>query len=187
MIQAGELKRGAIVELDKAPYVIMDMATQSPSARGAATLVKVKVRNLLTGQVLDKSFKSSDKLDEPDYQKTKGQYLYGDEENMTFMDMESFEQFELGRDNLGDRALLLTDGLEVQLFYYNGIVVNVDLPNTVELTVTECDPVIKGATAQAQMKNAVLETGLEIQVPPYLEPGEKIKVDTRDIRFISRA
>ncbi|WP_316347592.1 elongation factor P [Desulfuromonas acetoxidans] len=187
MILASDLKRGMVPLLDDAPCTILDVSFQSPTARGGNTLVKTKYRNLLTGQVLNKTFKSGDKLDEADFARRKGQYLYaaGDDSGV-FMDMESYEQFEITGEMFAEIKGYLTDGLEVTLGVFNDMVVLVELPMTVELTVEETAPSIKNATATAQTKEAILETGMAIQVPGYLESGERIKVDTRENRFISR-
>jgi elongation factor P len=173
---------------DDAPCTILDVSFQSPTARGGNTLIKTKYRNLLTGQVLNKTFKSGDKLDEADFARRKGQYLYAaSDDSGVFMDMESYEQYELGEELFGPVRGYLLEGMEVTMGLFQGQVVSVDPPMSVELEVTETAPSIKNATATAQTKEAVLETGLRLQVPGYLEAGEKIKVDTRDGRFVSRA
>jgi len=187
MITTADFKRGLVIQLDNAPCIILDVTTQSPSARGGNTLVKTKYRNLLTGQVLEKTFKSGDKADEADFERHKGQFLYATGEIGVFMDLETYEQFELGDELFGPVQGYLLEGTEVQLGLFQGQVVSVDPPMTVELTVTETAPAIKNATATAQTKEALLETGLRLQVPGYLESGEKIKVDTRECRFVSRA
>lgn len=187
MILASDLKRGVVFQLDDAPCAVLDISFQSPTARGGNTLVKTKYRNLISGQTLTKTFKSGDKLDEADFARRKGQYLYAmsDDEGV-FMDMESYEQFEISGDMFDDVKGYLTDGLELTLGVFNDMVVSIELPMTVELQVTETAPAIKNATATAQTKEAILETGMSIQVPGYLESDEKIKVDTRECRFISR-
>jgi len=187
MFTTSDFKKGLVIQLDGAPCLILDVAFQSPSARGANTMVKTRYRNLITSQVLDKTFRSGDKVDEADYGRNKGQFLYADGANGVFMDLETYEQFEVAEDEFAALAPFLLEGTEVVLGLFEGRLVNVELPMTVELTVTETAPVLKNATATAQTKEAVLETGLRLQVPPYLETGEKIKVDTRDGRFISRA
>ncbi|MDD3802221.1 MAG: elongation factor P [Desulfuromonas thiophila] len=187
MILASDLKRGLIFQLDGAPCLVLDISLQSPTARGGNTLVKTKYRNLLTGQVLSKAFKSGDKLDEADFARNKGQYLYAaSAREGVFMNLETYDQFEISGDLFDDIKGYLTDGLEVTLGIFNEQVVSIELPLTVELTVTETAPSIKNATATAQTKEAILETGLSLQVPGYLESGERIKVDTREGRFISR-
>lgn len=188
MPSASDLRRGGRVELDGEPYVVVDVHSQTPSARGAATLVKARVRNLRTGNVFDRTFKAQDRIVEPQVELRPVQYLYGDDDGLHFMDSESYEQFALSRDELADVAGYLKEGLAgIRSVLFNGQVISIELPQTVALRVTQTDPAIKGATAQAQTKPAQLETGLTIQVPAYLETGELVQVDTREARFISRA
>lgn len=187
MLTTSDFKRGLVIKLDGAPCTILDVHFQSPSARGASTMVKTKYRNLLTGQVLEKTFRSGDKVEEADFERHKGQFLYADGDRGIFMDLETYEQFEMEAEAFSAIQPYLLDGTEVVLGLFQERLVSVDPPQVVELTVTDTPPVIKNATATAQTKEATLETGLTLQVPPYLEVGEKIKVDTRDCRFISRA
>jgi len=187
IIDSNDLKRGVLLEMDGAPWQVIDCNFQSPSARGASTLAKVKVKNLKTGAVLAKTFRGGDKLETADYERRAVQYLYRQGDDYVFMDSESFEQFELNQEMLGDVTGYLVDGSEANAFVYNGAVISVELPTVVELEVTETAPALKNATAQSQLKPATLETGLVIQVPPYLTSGERIKVDTRDGHFIERA
>jgi len=184
---SNDLKRGLVFLLDNAPCLVLDISSQSPSARGGSTLIKTKYRNLLTGQVLEKAFKAGDRVDDADFEKRKGQFLYADGENGVFMDLESYEQYELGDDMYGPVKGFLLDGTEVIMGVFEGQVVSIEPPMIVELLVTETAPAIKNATAQAQTKEAVLETGLRLQVPSYLETDERVKVDTREGRFVSRA
>jgi len=187
MFTTSDFKKGLVIQLDGAPCLITDVTTQSPTARGANTMVKTRYRNLITGQVLDKTFRSGDKVDEADFGRSKGQFLYADGGRGIFMDLTTYEQFEMDEENFKEISPYLLDGTELILGLFEGRMVNVDLPLTVELTVTETAPVLKNATATAETKDAILETGLKIKVPPYLESGEKVKVDTRDGRFLSRA
>lgn len=187
MFTTSDFKKGLVIQLDSAPCILVDVLIQSPSARGANTMVKTKYRNLITGQVLDKTFRSGDKVDEADFERHKGQYLYADSGRGVFMDMENYEQFEMEAESFSLISPYLLDGTDVTLGLFEGRMVSVDLPMTVELTVIETPPVIKNATATAETKEAIMETGLKLRVPPYLETGERIKVDTRDGRFISRA
>ncbi|MDT8440516.1 MAG: elongation factor P [Desulfuromonadales bacterium] len=184
---SNDLKRGQVILFDNAPCLVLDVASQSPSARGGSTLIKTKYRNLLTAQVLEKSLKAGERVDAADFEKRKGQFLYADGDNGIYMDLESYEQYELSAEIHEPVSGYLLDGTEVTMGLFQGQVVSVEAPMTVELVVTETAPVIKNATAQAQTKEALLETGLRIQVPPYLETGEKVKVDTREGRFVSRA
>ncbi len=187
MPTTADFKRGLVIQLDNAPCLLMDVTSQSPSARGGNTLVKVKYRNLLTGQVLEKAFKSGERVDDADFERRKGQFLYPDGDGGVFMDLESYEQYEIGDELFQPVQGYLLEGVEVQLGVFQGNVVSIDPPMIVELLVTETAPAIKNATATAQTKEAVLETGFSLQVPGYLETGEKIKVDTREGRFVSRA
>jgi elongation factor P len=187
MITTSDFKKGIVIQVDGAPCLILDVNFQSPSARGANTMVKTRYRNLITGQVLDKTFRSGDKVDEADFERHKGQFLYADGGRGVFMDLETYEQFEQEGESFEPISPYLLDGAEVQLGLFQGRLVNIDLPMTVELEVVETAPVLKNATATSQTKEAVTQTGLKIQVPPYLEVGDRVKVDTRDGRFISRA
>ena len=187
MIVASDLKRGMVVKISDAPCRILEISMHAPSARGASMRVKARIRNLLTSQVLEKNYKAEEKIDEADFERRKGQYLYASGESGVFMDLESYEQFEIGPEIFEPVQGFLLDGSEVGLGLYEGRVVSVEPPQVVTLLVTQTAPALKGATAQAQTKEALLETGLRIQVPPYLESGEKIKVDSRDGHFVSRA
>ena len=187
MYTTNDFKKGLVIQQDNAPCVIVDVSFQSPSARGANTMVKTRYRNLLTSQVLDRTFRSGDKVDEADYERHKGQFLYADGERGVFMDMETYEQFEMEEEAFAAIAPYLLEGTEVTLGLFQGRMVMAEPPMVVELTVTDTAPIIKHATATAETKDAILETGLKLKVPPYLENGVKIKVDTREGRFISRA
>jgi elongation factor P len=187
MATTADLKRNLVIQIDNAPCLVLDVTTQTPSARGGSTLIKTRYRNLLTGQVLEKAFKGGERIEEADFERRKGQFLYESGDQGVFMDLTSYDQYELGGEMFEDARGFLVEGMEVQLGLFQGQVVSLDLPMTVELTVVETAPALKHATATAQTKEALLETGLRIQVPPYLESGERVKVDTRERRFISRA
>ena len=186
MIGATEIKRGDILDIDGAPWEVTEVAVQTPSARGASMLVKVKTRSLRTGQSLARTFRGNETVDVADCEKRPVQFLYRQGDEYVFMDQSTFEQFTLLAGTLGDNAGYLTDGLELRSLLYNGEVLTVELPVTVQLRVIATAPAIKGGTAQAQLKPARLETGIEVLVPPYLTTGERIKVDTRDGRFVER-
>ena len=187
MFTTSDFKKGLVIQLDGAPCLIVDITVSSPTARGANTMVRTKYRNLITSQVLEKTFRSGDKVDEADFERHKGQFLYTTAEGGVFMDLENYEQYDMPEGDFSAVSPFLLEGTEVILGIFQGRMVNVELPMTVELTVTETAPAMKNATATAETKDAILETGLKIKVPPYLESGEKVKVDTRDGRFISRA
>jgi elongation factor P len=186
MISSSDMKRGVLLEIEGDPWQVIDCSFQTPSARGASTLTKARIRNLKTGAVLQKTWRGGEMMHVADCEKRPVQFLYREGDEFVFMDQESYDQFTLGLDVIRDDAGYLTEGLECRSLLHNGAVINVELPNTVELEVVECAPCIKGATAQAQLKAARLETGIEIQVPPYLESGERVRVDTRDGRFVER-
>jgi len=187
VISANDLKRGGWVELEGDPWVVMDVTRQVPSARGASLLVKAKLRNLRSGSVQDLTFKGADKLDEPNLEERVVQFLYGDGSTYHFMDQESYEQFELSKDALGDAAGFLIDNLEgVKALWLGEEVIGVELPSFVELRVAECPPPTKSGTSGNLGKTATLETGAETQVPAYVEQGELIRVDTRDGSFVQR-
>jgi elongation factor P len=188
MLATGDFKKGVRILVDGGPFVIQDVHVQTPSARGASSLTKVRLRNLRTGQILDKTFRGGDRVEEPNLELRAVQFLYRDGDDFHFMDAQSYDQFSLTADELGDAAGYLKDGMEgLRSVVFNGKVISVDLPTTVVLRVTETTPPLKGATAQAQTKAATLETGLVIQVPSYLESGELVQVDTREARFVARA
>lgn len=187
MPTASEFKRGMNIEIEGDPYLILDIHFQSPSARGASTLVKAKIRNLRTGNVFDKTFRSADRVGEPQLERRAVQYLYADDETFHFMDAESYDQLALKRADIGDVADYLIEGLAgIRSVLFNDRVISIELPQSVVLRVEQTDPAIKGATAQAQTKPAHLETGLVIQVPSYIETGDAVQVDTREARFIGR-
>ncbi|QDU83974.1 Elongation factor P [Planctomycetes bacterium Pla163] len=188
MFEVSEFKKGICIRYKDAPMQIVDVTFSTPTARGGATIAKTKLRNLITGQLISDSIRSGNKYEPVDLEYRDASYLYNDGSDFHFMDGQSYEQFQLSRQALGDAADYLADGLEgIRAMVVEGKIVSVALPNAVDLIVTECDPTIKGASAQAQTKRALLESGAEIQVPSYIEQGEKIRVDTRDGRFLERA
>ncbi|MCA8924807.1 MAG: elongation factor P [Planctomycetes bacterium] len=174
------------IEHDESPWLVLDVHKQMPSARGASMLVKVRLRNPQTGNVQDITFKGSDKVNEPQVEQRPVQYLYSDTSGLHFMDQESYEQFSLTREELGELTGFMIESMEAKALILDGRVLGIELPAHVELLVTECPPPIKGGTSGNKTKIATLETGLEIQVPDYLEQGERVKVDTRDGRFVQR-
>jgi elongation factor P len=159
-----------------------------PTARGGQTLVRVKMRNLLTRAVFDKTFKAGEKFAEPDLVKVPATYQYADTTGYHFMDQESFDTLTLSADALGDDRLLLADNLDVQIHKYNGNPIGVVFPPHVELAVTATEPGVRGDTASGGVtKAATLETGLEIRVPLFIKEGEKVKVHTETRDFAGRA
>jgi elongation factor P len=159
-----------------------------PTARGGQTLVRIKMRNLISRAVFDKTFKAGDKFKEPDLVMGPATYLYGDGEGFHFMDQESFETLTLSEALVGDDRLLLTDNLNVQIQKYNGNPIAIQFPPLVELTVAATEPGVRGDTASGGVtKAATLESGLEIRVPLFIKEGEKVKVHTETREFAGRA
>jgi len=185
---AKEIKPGTIVNLNDAPCLIESVNVQSPSARGAATLYKYRARNLITKQKVDLTLKGADSLDLADFARRPVKFMYADASHSYFLDQENYEQYGLSKESVAEEALYLTEDLEgVQVLMYNDQAVGIQLPVAVELTVTQCDPGVRGNSATGRTKPATLETGLVVQVPEYLNQGERVKVDTRTGLFLSRA
>lgn len=188
MIKACDIKRSSIVKIDGAPCMVDNIQVQSPSARGSATLYKVRFRNIASRQKVDRVFKGDDVIQEADFERRDVQYLYSDGNGYTFMDLEDYNQFDLNGDDLGEQADFLSDGLEgIQALVSDGKVLGIELPPVVELQITETGPSMRSASATARTKPATLSTGHTIQVPEYMENSEVVKVDTRTGDFISRA
>jgi elongation factor P len=149
-------------------------------------MVQAKMKNLNTGQNVENRFRSGDKFEKAFLEKRQMQYLYSTGNDHVFMDLDTYEQIHIDDEAMGDNRYYLIPDLEISMEYYEGKPVGIELPTTVELLVTETEPHVKGATAAASYKPATLETGLVVPVPPYMEAGQKIKVDTRDGSFISK-
>jgi elongation factor P len=188
MIEAIDIKRKMYFEFENAPYHCLDVDISRPTARGGQTLVRVKMRNLLTRAVFDKTFKAGEKFNEPDLVQVQASYLYADSSGYNFMDQESFDTLTLRPEVLGDDRLLLVDNVLVQVLKYNGNPIGLQFPPHVELTVTQTEPGVRGDTASGGVtKPATLETGLEIRVPLFIKEGEKVKVHTETREFAGRA
>jgi len=188
LIEAIDIKRKMYFEFEGAPYHVIDVEVSRPTARGGQTLVRVKMRNLLTRAVFDKTFKAGEKFSEPDLEMVDATYLYSDSAGFHFMDQESFETVTLRSAVVGDDRLLLVDNLPVQIQKFNGGPIGLQFPPHVELTVRSCEPGVRGDTASGGVtKNATLETGLEIRVPLFIKEGEKVKVHTETREFAGRA
>lgn len=188
LIEAIAIKRKMFFEYEGAPYHCLDVDVSKPTARGGQTLVRIKMRNLLTRQVFDKTFKAGEKFSEPDLDAVTASYLYTDTSGYHFMDQESFETVTLSPEAIGDDRLLLVDNLAVQIEKYNGNPIGVQFPPHVELTVTDAEPGVRGDTASGGVtKLATLETGLQVRVPLFIKVGEKVKVHTETREFAGRA
>jgi elongation factor P len=186
IVNVTEIARGDILEIDGDPWQATEVASQTPSARGASLLVKAKVRNLRTGQTLAKTWRGGETVTTAEVEQRAAQFLYRQGDDFVFMDLASYDQITLQRDRVGDAAGYLLENQELKTVVFQDRVISLSLPLTVDLRITDTNPAIKGATAQAQLKPAKLETGISVLVPSYIEPGERIRVDTRDGRFVER-
>lgn len=188
LIEAIAIKRKMFFEYEGAPFHCLDVDISKPTARGGQTLVRIKMRNLLTRQVFDKTFKAGEKFSEPDLSAVTASYLYADASGFHFMDQETFETVTLSADAIGDDRLLLVDNLPVQIEKYNGNPIGLQFPPHVELTVADAEPGVRGDTASGGVtKLATLETGLQVRVPLFIKVGEKVKVHTETREFAGRA
>jgi elongation factor P len=188
LLEAIEIKRKMFFELEDVPYHCLDVEISTPTARGGQTLVRIKMRNLLTRAVFDKTFKAGDKFKEPDLVLTAASYLYSDGDGSHFMDQETYETHTLGTFLLGDALNYLTEGLIVTIQKFNGNPIGLQMPTNVELAVTYTEPGARGDTASGNVtKPAKLETGIEIKVPLFIKEGEKVKVSTETGEFAGRA
>jgi elongation factor P len=188
LIEAIAIKRKMFFEFEDAPYHCLDREVSTPTARGGQTLVRLKMRNLLTGSVFDKTFKAGDKFKEPDLVSGPATYLYADASGYHFMDQENYETLTLSAAMVGDGRDLLVDSLLVDIQKYNGNPIGLEFPAHVELTVKSTEPGVRGDTASGGVtKSAILETGLEIRVPLFIKEGEKVKVHTETREFAGRA
>ena len=188
LIEAIDIKRKMYFELDGAPYHCLDVEISKPTARGGQTLVRIKMRNLLTRAVFDRTFKAAEKFAEPDLDTIDASFMYADGDGFHFMDQDSFETLTLSAEKVGDGRDLLVDNLIVQLQKYNGLPIGLQFPPHVELVVTSTEPGLRGDTASGgATKSATLQTGLEIRVPLFIKQGDKVRVHTETREFSGRA
>ena len=188
LIDAIDVKRKMYFEFENTPYLCLDVEVSTPTARGGQTLIRLKMRNLLTRAVFDKTFKAGEKFKEPDLETVEASYLYSDSDGSYFLDQTTFETISLSADKLGDALDFLLEGVMVQLDKFNGNPIGLQLPQQVELKVQYTEPGVRGNTASgAVTKPAKLETGIEIQVPFFVKEGESVKVNTETREFAGRA
>jgi len=185
MYSTGDFKKGLKIELDGTPYVIVDFLHVKPGKGGA--FVRTKIKNLMTGKVLDQTFRSGEKVKRPDLVEREMQYLYREGDNFNLMDNETYEQVALTAEQLGDAVLFLVENMNVNVLFFNQQPVAVDLPTFVELEVAQTEPGVKGDTASGGSKPATLESGAVLQVPLFINEGDRVKVDTRTGSYIERA
>ncbi|MFN2308865.1 MAG: elongation factor P-like protein YeiP [Gammaproteobacteria bacterium] len=187
-MKASELKRGLVLSVDGRNIFIKDVQVQTASSRSGNTLYKARGYEVVSRQKFERSFKGDEVVIGVDFERRGVQFLYRDPDGCTFMDKESYEQYTLGSATLEDELAYLTDGLDgINALIADGGILGVELPASVSLEIVECAPAMKAASASARSKPATLSTGLVVQVPEYLTPGESIKVNTQTGEFMSRA
>ena len=185
MISAGEFRNGVTIEYEGDIYIILEFQHVKPG-KGAA-FVRAKMRNLCTGAVVERTFNAGERMPKARIDRREMQYLYESDGMYVFMDNETYEQTELSKETLGSALNFLKENMDVKIMIYDNRVLGVDLPNTVELTVVETEPGIKGDTATGGSKNATMDTGYVVKVPLFINEGDVLAIDTRTGDYISRA
>jgi elongation factor P len=184
MYNASDLRKGLKLLLDKEPYIVIDFQFTKPG-KGQA-LYRCKLRNMITGVILDRTYRSVDTFPPADLEQRKMQYLYSQEARYYFMDLETFDQVFLSQEQAGDAKNYLIDNLEVDILLFEGRPIGITLPNFVDLLVVQADPWVKGDSVAGDSKPVTLETGYTLRVPPFVEEGIKITVDTRTGEYVTR-
>ena len=188
MPKASELKKGSVVEIDNQVYIASQIDKRNPSARGASTLFRIRFFNVRSGQKLEQTFKGDDFVKDGDLVRRSVQFSYREGDITTFMDTEDYSQYALNAEAIEEQSGYMTEELEGMIaLLVDGQIVGIEIPQNVELEIMETAPGLKAASASARTKPALLSTGIEIQVPEYLESGERIKVNTTTGKFVSRA
>lgn len=185
MFNVNDIKVGITFLYEGAIYQAVEFTHVKPG-KGAA-FVKAKLKNLRTGATVEKTFNSSIKLEKAMIEKKPMQFLYATGDSFTFMDMNTYDQVELTKDQIGDNASFLKEGLEVSISFYNGELIGIILPDKIEMEITSTEPAVKGNTTNNATKDAIVETGLLVKVPLFIEQGEKIIISTSDGKYVSRA
>jgi len=187
MPKVSDIKKGFVADIDGKPYVVKSIDVKSPSSRGASTLYKFKLTAVQGGHNLQLSHKGDEQLQQADVVRRQCQFLFKDTDSCTFMDNEDYAQYTLASESIENELAYLVDGLEgIYALLIDGHIAMIELPQSVELEITETAPALKGATASGRTKSAMLSTGLEIQVPEYLATGDRVKVNTVTAKFMSR-
>lgn len=184
MLTINDLNLGTAILFNKQPHIVI-WREHAMMGRGGG-FVRTKMKNLISGATIENTFKGNDKIEEADLHRTQAQFLYFEGQNPTFMDTSSFEQFSIPRDQIGDSAQFLKDGMHVDMLWYNGKPITATLPIKVELQVTYTEPGFKGNTASNTTKPATLETGAQVQVPLFINQDDTIRIDTRDGSYVER-
>jgi elongation factor P len=182
--ETSDVRKGLKIQIDGDPFVVVDFQFVKPGKGNAFT--RCKLKNMITGAVLDRTYRSGEKLQPASMEERNMQYLYNDESGYHFMDQQSYEQVAIPGDTLADEARFLKENLEVQVLFFEDTPISISLPNFVELQVTETEPGVKGDTVSGARKPATLETGAVINVPLFIERGEKLRIDTRSGEYVER-
>jgi elongation factor P len=185
MVNANDIKNGMTIIFEDALYIVLEFSHVKPG-KGAA-FVKAKLRNLRTGSIVEKTFNSSIKLEKAMITRQNMQYLYNTGDAYAFMNMETYEQIELTKDQIGDDAKFLKEGINVDITFYEGEMLGISLPDKIEYVITHTEPAVKGNTTNNALKDAELENGLKVRVPLFIQEGEAILVTTSDGKYDSRA
>jgi elongation factor P len=183
-IDTSQFRNGLKIELDGEPFTMVYFQHVKPGKGGA--FVRTKVKNLKNGRVLEKTFRSGEKVDEADVEDKRMQYLYRDGEQLIFMDQETYDQLPFSVEQVGDSVKYLLENLDVDVMFWRGKPINIELPSFIEAEVTQTDPGVKGDTASGATKPATIESGAVVQVPLFIKEGEKIRVDTRSGEYVER-
>ena len=184
-IDTSQFRNGLKVEIDGEPYHMIFFQHVKPGKGGA--FVRTKLKNLRNGKVIERTFRSGERLEEADVQDRRMQYLYLDGDSLVFMDSESYDQMSIPLERVGEARSYLKENLEVDVLLYKGNAISIELPAFIEAVISKTEPGIKGDTASGATKPATLETGAVVQVPLFVNVGDRIKVDPREARYISRA
>jgi len=188
VVPAKDFKRRMVVEIDGAPHIIEHIQVQTPSARGAATLYKIKARNLKTRSRVEKTYKGTDSLSESSFERRLVQFLYRDPDGFHFMDSADYNQFSLAVEDLEDQSPFMTENMDgIESLVVDDEVIGIEIPDTVELQIVETSPGVRGNSATGRTKPAKLATGHTIQVPEHMDQGVIVKVDTRTGEYLGRA
>ena len=185
MASVSDFRKGMVIEFNQDLYIVTDFQHITPGKGQAVT--RTKLKNVVTGRVIENSFRGTDKLTDVRLEERKLQYLYSDADNLYLQDLSTYDQLQVSKDMLGERIQFLKEGNEVSIKFHDEKPVLADLPITVELKVTEAYPVARGNTAGNLTNEVTLETGAAIQVPPFIKEGDVIKIDTRTGSYLSRA
>lgn len=184
MYAASDLRKGLKIQLDGEPYIVADFEFSKPG-KGQA-LYRCRLRNLITGNAFDRTFRSNDKFEKAALEERTMQFLYSQGDEFHFMDNKNYEQLMIMREQLGNDVNFLIDNMEISVLMYNERPIGVTLPNFVNLTVTRADPWAKGDTSGSDTKPVTVQTGYQLQAPPFIEEGQKIQIDTRTGQYVTR-